>query len=243
MSSPITAPQVNNRAGLCPHGLPPAACPICSGGGMGGAKMKDSAPVTKPMRSGEWSFMKCYAAGIAMRAQEARIENAKTTFEQQIEFAKQLGKNIQNISDKIQQVMQNIQNSAPKMIQNVVQVINNVILTPMLNLIAQIPKLIERFADLQQKLGNMLLQAGEKLTALLGDLKNFIDKKIIENIKKRAKKFFLFFVSNIEDENYKNDDALAVFKSRELRKYIVKILKTNKKRNDDVYRSIESKTK
>lgn len=243
MSSPITAPQVNNRAGLCPHGLPPAACPICSGGGMGGAKMKDTAPATKPMHSGEWSFMKCYAAGLAIRAQEARVENAKTAFEQQIEFAKQLGKNIQNITDKIQQVMQNIQNAAPKMLQNIVQVVNNLIITPMLNLVAQIPKLIEKFADFQQKLGTMLLQAGEKLTALLGDLKNFIDKKIIEDIKKKAKKFFLFFVSNIEDENYKNDDALAVFKARELRKYIVKILKTNKKRNEDADRSIESQTK
>ncbi len=70
MSSPIAA-QSNNRAGLCPHGLPPAACPICSGGGgMGGAKMKNSPPVSKPAHSGEWSFMKCYAAGLAMRAQD-----------------------------------------------------------------------------------------------------------------------------------------------------------------------------
>lgn len=243
MTSPIVATQVNNRAGLCPHGLPPAACPICSGGGgMGGARMKD-APATKPMHSGEWSFMKCYAAGIAMRAQEARIENAKTAFEQQIEFAKQLGKNIQNIADKIQNAIQNIQNISPKFIQNTLQVLNNVIITPLMNLISQIPKLIEKFADFQQKLGTMLLQAGEKLTALLGDLKNFIDKKFVENLKKKAKNFFLFFLSNIEDENYKNDDALAVFKSRELRKYIVKILKTNKKRNDDANRSIESQTK
>lgn len=241
MSSPIAAPQVNNRAGLCPHGLPPAACPICSGGGMGGAKMKD-APVTKPIRSGEWSFMKCYAAGLAIRAQEARVENAKNVFEQQIEFSKQLGKNIQNIADRIQNALQNIQNISPKFIQNTLQFINNVIITPLLNLVSQIPKLIEKFADFQQKMGNLLLQAGEKLTALLGDLKNFIDKKIIEDIKKKAKNIFLFFISNIEDENYKNDDALAVFKSRELRKYIVKILKTNKKRDKDANRRIESQT-
>ena len=37
MSTPIIS-QTTNKAGLCPHGLPPAACPICSGGGMGGAK-------------------------------------------------------------------------------------------------------------------------------------------------------------------------------------------------------------
>ena len=75
MSSPI-ATQGNNRAGMCPHGLPPAACPICSGGGMGGTKMRDTA-ATKPMRSTEWSFMKCYAAGLAIKAREARAEMLK----------------------------------------------------------------------------------------------------------------------------------------------------------------------
>jgi len=242
MSSPIAA-QSNSRAGLCPHGLPPAACPICSGGGgMGGARMKNSPPVSKPVHSGEWSFMKCYAAGLAIRAQEARVENAKTAFERQIEFAQQLGKNIQNIADKIHNAIQNIQNISPQFIQNTLQVITNFVINPILNLIAQIPKLIEKMADLQQKLGNMLLQAGEKLTAILGDIKNFINKKVFENIKKQAKKFFLFFVSNVEDENYKNDDSLAVFKAKELRKYIVQLLKPIRKRNDDTNRRIESKT-
>ena len=229
MSSPIAA-QSNTKAGMCPHGLPPAACPICSGGGMGGAgKMRDMA-ATKPIRSTEWSFMKCYAAGLAIRAREARAENAKTVFEKQIEFAKQLGQSIRNLSERIQNAIKNIQNSLPPAMQNVVQVLNNVIITPVLNLIAQIPKLIEKFALFQQRVADFIQQAAEKLSAIFGDIKNFIERRITENFKKKAKKFFLFFMSNIEDENYRNDDTLAVFKSRELKKYIVKILKRDKKR-------------
>ena len=240
MSSPIAA-QSNSRAGLCPHGLPPAACPICSGKGAG-ARMKDSQPVTRPMKPKQWSFMKCYAAGLAIRARETRVENAKTAFEKQIEFAHQLGKNIQNIADKIRNTIQNIQNSSPQLIQSALQTVTNVIINPVLNLISQIPKLIEKMAEYGQELSIMLLQAGEKLTAVLGDIKNFINRKFVEKIKKRAKKIFMFFVSNMEDENYKNDDALAVFKARELRKYIVKLIQTLKKRNDDANRRIKNKT-
>ena len=232
MSSPI-ATQQNTRAGLCPHGLPPAACPICSGGGLGGAsRMKDSA-ATKPMHSTEWSFMKCYAAGLAMRANEARAENAKTAFEQQIDFAKQLGKDIQNLARRIQDAIKNIQANSSQFIQNTLQIINNVIIMPVLNLLNQIPKIIEKFALFQQRVGEFIQQASEKLAALLGDIKNFIERKVIEDVKKKAKKFFLFFMSNIEDENYKNDETLAVFKAREIKKYIVKIFRKNKKRDNN----------
>lgn len=236
MPSPISL-QSNNRAGLCPHGLPPSACPICSGGAMAGGGRAKNTPVSKPVNSGEWSFMKCYAAGLAMRAQEARVENAKTAFERQIEFAQQLGKNIQNIAEKIHSALQNIQNSSPAFVQNTIQVVTNIIINPILNLISQIPKLIEKIAEFQQKLGTMLQQAGEKLAAILGDLKNFIDRKIIENIKKNIKKLFFFFISENENENYKNDDTLAVFKSREMKKYLVNVISNIKKRNENENRN------
>ena len=83
---------------------------------------------------------------------------------------------------------------------------------------------------------NFINQAAEKLSALLGDFKNFIKSKV-EDIKKNWKKLFFFFNSDIEDENYKNDEALAVFKSRELKKYLLKILKTNKKQGKNDNRS------
>ncbi len=232
MSSPITA-QPNNRVGLCPHGLVPSACPVCSGGAAGGVnKMKDS-PASKPSNSGQWSFMKCYAAGLAIKAQEARIDNRKNILEKQLEFAHKLEKNIQNLTEKIQNALQNIKSTAPIFIFNTLQTINNLIIKPVLNIIAKISGLIIKITELQQKITNLLQQAGEKLTAILGDIKNFIDKKIIEDIKKKAKKIFSFFIPDMRDENYQNDDTLAVFKARELRKYIAEILKKNWKRNNN----------
>lgn len=232
MSSYLTNPTQNtNRAGLCPHGLPPAACPICSGGAMGGANKAKDTVVSKPINSNQWSWMKCYAAGLALRAQENRAENAKSTFEKQIEFAKQLKISIQNLSDRIKTVIESIQKNLPTFLANIIQSISNTIIFPMLNLIAKLPQLIEKFVQFQQNIATLIMQAGEKLTALLGDLKNFINRKFTDKLKEKAKKFFLFFMSNIDDENYQNDDTLAVFKSRELKKFLAKIIKTSKKRN------------
>ena len=231
MSAPVTT-QGNTRAGMCPHGLPPSACPICNGGMAGGGRMRNTAPM-KPAHSNEWSFMKCYAAGLAIKARDARSENAKNVFEKQIEFAKQLGQNIKNLSERIQTALKNIQNTSSVFVQNAINVLNNLIIKPIFNLLSQIPKIIEKFAQFQQRVLNFIQQAGEKLSAILGDIKNFIDRKIIENVKKKAKKFFLFFMSNIEDENYKNDETLAIFKAREMKKFIVKIFSKSKKREKD----------
>lgn len=241
MSSPIS-PISPNRAGLCPHGLPPAACPICSGGGMSGGARTREPVATKPMNSGEWSYAKCVAVGLQMQAQESRVENAKQAFERQIEFAKQLGKTINNIAENIKNAIQNFQNTLPNALKIPMEVLTNLVITPLLNLVAQVPKVLEKLAHFQKDIREFIQQAGEKLVAILGEIKNFVDKKVMDKIKKKVKSIFEFFISDFEGENYSNDDALAVFKSREIRKHLKKILKVEKKRDDDVDRRFESKT-
>ena len=145
--SPTVSPISSNRAGLCPHGLPPAACPICSGGGMGAARKENVA--TKPMKSGEWSYAKCVAVGLQMQAQEGRVENAKQAFERQIEFAKQLGKTINNIAENIKNAIQNFQNTLPNALKIPMEVLTNIVITPLLNLVAQVPKVLEKLAHFQ----------------------------------------------------------------------------------------------
>lgn len=243
MSGPISSSssQSTTRAGMCPHGLPPAACPICSGGGMsGGGKKHDAVKMAKPMTN-EWSWMKCYTVGLAMKAAAARTEENKTAFERQIEFAAQMHKQIQNMSEKIRTAIENIQKLLPQPAANIVQNIAKFVINPILNLISQIPKVIEKFAQFQKNIANMLQQAGEKLTAFLFDLKKFVDKTIVENVKKVAKKIFLFFISYEEDENYNNDETLSIFKSREIKKYLVKLIKPIKKRNDNETGSSKAK--
>ena len=238
MSSPISSISPN-RAGLCPHGLPPAACPICSGGGMAAGGRKENV-ATKPMNSGEWSYGKCLAVGLQMQAQEARVENAKQAFDRQIEFAKQLGKTINNISENIKNAIQNFQNTLPNALKIPMEVLTNIVITPLLNLAAQVPKVLEKLAHFQKDVREFIQQAGEKLVAILGEIKNFVDKKVMDKIKKKVKSIFDFFISDFDGENYSNDDVLSVFKARELRKHLKKILKVEKKRDDDVDRRIES---
>ena len=227
MSSPFV--QSNNKAGLCPHGLPPSACPICNGGmSSGGMKQQTT---TRPINT-EWSYMKCYAAGLAMRAQENRIQTAKEMFEKQLNYAQNLRTAINNLADKIRENLQNIQNSLPTLLQKPMTIITNFVINPILNLISQIPKVIEKFVQLEQNIHKFIQNAGEKIVALFGDIKNFIQRNITEKIKEKAKKFLLFFISNTEDENYKNDETLNIFKSREIKKYLVKFFSFNKKQED-----------
>ena len=227
MSSPFV--QTNNKAGLCPHGLPPSACPICGGATAGGGKTQTT---TRPINT-EWSYMKCYAAGLAMRAQENRIATAKEVFENQLKYAQNLRTAINNMADRIRETLQNIQNSLPSFLQKPMAIITNFVINPILNLISQIPKVIEKFVQLEQNIHKFIQNTGEKLVAIFGDLKNFIQRNITEKIKEKAKKFLLFFIANTEDENYKNDETLNIFKSRELKKYLIKILTFEKKQDKE----------
>ncbi len=234
--------QSSSRAGLCPHGLSPAACPVCSEGMMsGGKKNIQDKPVSKPKAPVQWSFMKCYAVGLAMRAQEKRAENIKSAFEKQIEFAEKLSKLIQNTAEKLHNTIKNIQENSPSFIQNTLQILTNIIIKPALKIVSTIPLLIQKFAQIGQKINYLIQNAGEKLAAVLGDIKNFINRKILERLKKKYKKFFSLFISfsQEENENYKNDETLAIFKSREIKKFIVKILKQDKERDNNANRSIK----
>ena len=222
--------QVNS--GLCPHGLPPAACPICSKmSGAGGSNKS----MQKSVKPAQWSYMKCLAVGLAMKAQKARAENIKSNYERQIEFAQKLRNQLETFINRIKHNFELLQNKLPSILNLPLQIISKFILLPMLNLLVQIPKIIEKIAQFQKEISNFIQQTAEKLTAIYGEIKNFINKNIIENLKKKAKKFFLFFISDIEDKNFKNDDELTVFKSRELKKFLKRILKVNKEKDDFKY--------
>ena len=62
------ATQVQNinktSAGLCPHGLPPSACPICSKMGGGGG----TRPGERAQKPGEMSYDECLRMGAIIRA-------------------------------------------------------------------------------------------------------------------------------------------------------------------------------
>ena len=71
MVAPYAAATSVQSGNKCPHGLPPGACPICSGMG-GGSMRKDR---DKPRVPGEMTYAECMAEWIKIQAaQEAKIQ-------------------------------------------------------------------------------------------------------------------------------------------------------------------------
>lgn len=213
--SSISNPSTVRNTATCPHGLPMGACPICNGGAGGKTKRN----------SGEWSYAKCAAVGAQMRAAKARIEARKELLEEQFNTALKIQKAIMNFVDKAQNMLQSIHSKLPQELQTVFNKLVNGIINPVLNLISKIPQTIEKISEFINEAKNKILSAAEKLNAILGEIKNFIEKNITDRFKKLTRKIIRFFILEEREENYQNDEEIEIFKSRELRKIHMAILR------------------
>ena len=204
----------NARIGTCPHGLPIGACPICNGmGGGGGMKKADFS--AKP---GEMSWNECAAIGAFLKAQA----NAKAQREQDIQnFALQM-QNFQNTMSnarlKVAELAQFFNNNTPSIIAKPANFIINTIIGGTINLIKNIPQTITNtLQNIQQKLADI----SDKLTAMMGELKASIEKKISETfneLKKKVKSLFGIFKPLDADNDEKQIDETK--KTFELRTFI-----------------------
>ncbi len=218
--SSISNPSTVRNTATCPHGLPMGACPICNGGS-GSKKIKRD--------SGEWSYAKCAAVGAAMRAAKARVEARKELLETQFNNALKIQKAIMNFVDKAQNMLQVIHSKLPAELQTIFDKLVNGIINPVLNLISKMPQTLEKISDFINDIKNKILSTAEKLNAILGEIKNFIEKNITDKFKKLTKKIIRFFILEEKEENYQNDEEIEIFKSRELRKLHMAILKLRRK--------------
>lgn len=211
----LTAVKTNNaRVGTCPHGLPLGACPICNGmGGGGGMKKADFS--AKP---GEMSWNECAAIGAFLKAQQ----NAKLQREQD---AQNFAKNIQafqnalmNSSQKLANIAQFFSNNTPAIIAKPANFVLNTVLGGIVRTIANIPAAISNtIQTLQQKLADI----SDKLTAMMGELKASIEKKISEafkDLKKKVKSLFSIFQPMDADNDDKQIDETK--KAFELKTFI-----------------------
>ena len=72
------------KSGLCPHGLPPGACPICSNmGGGGGLRAGE-----RPQKAGEMSYHECVMMGNLLRARALAEKRHAQNIEQRAEALK-----------------------------------------------------------------------------------------------------------------------------------------------------------
>lgn len=191
------------RIATCPHGLPPGACPICNGGG-GGAK-----------KLGTMSWSECFAAGARMRhakeATQLRSQNPLYNANVASEIQSEISAYVKNVQQAVA-VMQKI---LPKPLADAVNLLNKFFITPMLNLLDKLPKIIQAVQNAADTVRSALVNLADKLTSVFGELKNFIAKKASDtfnNFRKKLKKMFLFFGN--EDEEIENENFLEVFSTK-----------------------------
>lgn len=185
----------STKSGLCPHGLPFSACPICSGMG-GGMKVQTADFSAKP---GEMSWNECAAIGAFLKSlQNARLAREADYQAQLVNivmFEKNLAKSAENLSLFIQTMSQHT------ITKPIAMIAQNVVL-PVVNAIKNIPvNVLNGIANVSQKLTDIT----DKLTAIYGELKAAIEKKVSDFMKRIKKKivsiFEVFGSHNDADEN------------------------------------------
>lgn len=228
----LTAVKTNSsRVGTCPHGLPLGACPICNGmGGGGGMKKADFS--AKP---GEMSWNECAAIGAFLKAQQ----QAKLTRQQD---AQNFAQNVQafqnslmNASQKLANIGQFMLTNAPAVIAKPVNFVLNTVLGGIVRTIASMPAAITNaLQTIQQKIADI----SDKLTAMIGEFKTAINKKISEafsDLKKKVKSIFSIFKPlNTDDDDKQIDETKKAF---ELKTFIHELY--NKLTNGETKKDLE----
>ena len=234
----VLSNQVQNvnkaSSGLCPHGLPPGACPICSNMGGGGSTRAGE----RPQKPGEMSYHQCVMIGNLMRARELAEKRHAQSLEQQainlkafeatmakasasmLEFAKQISSNF--LLKPIAFTIQNIAVPIVNFIKNIPQITVNIIA----NISKKLTAIKEKFIDIM-----------DKLTAIFGEAKAFIEKKISELISVVKSKFEglfkIFKKHNAEDDDTKIDDDKKIFNLKTILHKISRKLKNKKDKKDE----------
>ena len=206
-----------NKAGTCPHGVAPGACPICSG--MGGG-LRPGERVQKP---GEMSYHECAMIGAMIKAREAQQKLHEQTLQIRAETLRNFEQNMQNLAQKMADFVTNIQNN---IILKPVAVTIKSILIPIVkilgNLSGVLANISEKFTQIREKFINIQ----DKLNAIFGEAKAFVEKKVSELVsivKSKFKTLFKVFKRNkTKDDETKIDEDKKIFR---LKTFIQKILK------------------
>lgn len=216
--------QVNNTsAGLCPHGLPPAACPICSKM-MGGGRVGE-----RPQKAGEMSYHQCAMIGAMMKARAQRLENQEKIFQARAEaliaFQNNLEKMVQKMLDFVNKLPQNF------IFKPVAYTIVNIVV-PIINIVKNIPNIISNIGNKFSQIKEKLIDIQDKLNAIFGEAKAFVEKKISELVSVVKSKFNglfkIFQKHNAKDDDTKVDDDKKIFNL----KTILHKIKSKLKRDD-----------
>lgn len=221
MVAPAGATAIQNT-GKCPHGLPIGTCPICSGVGGGSTQRKD-----KPRVPGEMSYAECMAAWIKIQAAkeakiEAQIQRLENAQAMNLQHRMLLG--LDKAMQKLDALLQKF-DAMPQILAIPIKILINVIVKPILNLISKIPQVINHIQEVCVNIRNFVFSVGEKLASVFGEIKNFIDSRISQPLKKTIRSVLGFFAQSEEEE----DEEMEKLKSRELKKVLKGLFKIKEK--------------
>ena len=172
------------KIGSCPHGLPQGACPICSGMGSGLQRKADFS--AKP---GEMSWNECAAIGAFLKAQKNAQIQRQQDAQNFANIQRVFQNSLLNASQRVANFVQIFSQKMPAIISKPIGfVLNNLVAKP-INFVANIPNI---FSNISQK----FVDISDKLTAMIGEFKNSVEKKISDafsNLKKKVKSLFSIF--------------------------------------------------
>ena len=169
MTNAIQGANVN-KAGTCPHGVAPGACPICSG--MGGGGLRPGERVQKP---GEMSYHECAMIGAMMRAREAQQKLHEQTLLSRAEALKAFEQQMINMAQKLADIGMKLNNNI--FTKPIAFVVNNFAL-PILKAISNLPNIIMNFSDKISQIKEKFADIQDKLNAIFGEAKAFVENTI-----------------------------------------------------------------
>ena len=199
------------NTGLCPHGLPPGACPICS---QGAGSMRQS---DRNRNIGEMTYHECAMIGNMLKARALAQKNHEQNIEHRLENIKAFETTMEKLSASMLEFAKQINNFLP--LKPIAFVIQN-IAVPVVNFIRNIPKFITNFK----------FEIIDKLNAIYGEAKAFLNKKVSELVS--VIKNFIFKVfkkNNTDDDDTKIDDDKKIFNQKTI---LHKIIKREKDESD-----------
>lgn len=216
--------QVSNvnkiNTGLCPHGLPPGACPICSNGA-GSMRQSD-----RNRNIGEMTYHECAMIGNMLKARALAQKNHEQNIQLRLQNLQNFEKTIEKLSANMLEFAKQISNTT--ILKPIAFVIQNIAI-PLVNFVQNIPKFIQTMKDIK-------FEIQDKLNAIFGEVKAFIEKKISELVSvlktKLESLFKIFKKDNAKDDDTKIDDDKKIFN---LKTILHKIFR--KKDNNDEHDS------
>ena len=220
--------SINNqiKPGCCPHGLPAGACPVCSQSGGGTLRQSD-----RNRKIGEMTYHECAMIGNMMKARALAQKRHETSIEKQALNSQQFETVITRAAENLNRFIKIL---SANFLFKPVAVVIKITLLPALNVILQIPKII-------QNLNNLKFEITDKLNAVFGEMKAFLSKKAEKVMEKLKSTFFVIFKvlkkHNSDDDDTKIDDDKRIFN---LKNMIQRLKEKFKKKDKENERSTEN---